>query len=150
MIAEFAAGIAGLKTITELTALVLKMNVDAAVRQKAEESNFAIINAQNLMIELQSKHHELLGEKDQLEKRLVQMEDWKAQAANYDLTDVGGIFVYASKSQEDSPTPSHWLCANCYDSSRKSILQKTHVSHRGDQYNCFGCQTEFLISPYDH
>lgn len=146
MIAEFAAGIAGLKTITELTSLVLKMNVDAAVRQKAEESNFAIINAQNLMIELQSKHQELLGEKDQLKKRLVEMENWEVESQKYTLTEFGfRAFVYTAKTNENDPTPKHWLCSECYQNRKKSILQRMGHDTKGALYLCHHCKSELHV-----
>jgi hypothetical protein len=124
MISEFAAGIAGLKTVGELASLLIKMNVDNAVTQKAIEANTAIINAQTLMLELQAKYQELLVQKDELEKRLIQIENWDAEAQKYALTEiVEGVFVYALKADQKDGAPAHWLCPDCYQNKKKSILQ---------------------------
>ena len=138
MIAEFAAGIAGLKTVSDLASLLLKMNVDAAVTEKAIEANAAVINAQSLMLELQAKHQGLLARNDELEKRIVAIQNWEAETNKYALTQiVEGIFVYALKPDASDGMPPHWLCPNCFQSQKKSILQfdYSRVAH----HNVFKC-----------
>jgi hypothetical protein len=145
MIAEFAAGIAGLKTVADLSTLLLKMNVDSAVTQKAIEANAAVINAQNLMLELQTKYQDLLSQKDALEKRLLQIENWQSEAEKYSLTEIApGVLAYALKQKHAEGVPSHWLCAHCYGKHQKSILQRGKQTEAGTYYGCTNCRTEIV------
>jgi hypothetical protein len=145
MITELSAGIAGLKTVADLAALVLKMNVDAAVKQKAEESNFAIINAQSLMLELQVQYQELLSQKNEIEKRLVEIEDWNVKAANYELKEMAGVFFFALKADQETPTPAHWLCCGCYQKRQEGILCKTVKDAGGYLYRCPLCHETYRL-----
>ena len=146
MIAEFAAGIAGLKTVSDLASLLIRMNVDTAVTQKAIEANAAIINAQSLMLELQAKHQDLLAQNDELEKRLIQIENWEAENQKYALTQIAdGLFVYALKPNESNGAPPHWLCPNCFQNKRKSILQfeYSRVAHN-NTFKCSQCELRLV------
>jgi hypothetical protein len=136
---EIGAALAGIKTFTELTTLILKAKVDSAVREKAIESQAAVISLQTSMMTLQSQYQSLLREKDELEKRLVEIEDWKVEAAKYSLKElVPGALVYAPNSDAGDTAPEHWLCTRCYQERKKSILQRTIMPR---VYVCPACQT---------
>jgi len=146
MISELTTAIAGLKAAGELGAFMLKIKVDSTVADKVRESQTAISTAQIAMLEVNLKYLELLNEANDLKKRLIEMEDWKTEAAKYTLKDIdSGIFVYAANPDQQSPAPLHWLCANCYDSKRKSILQRTSGA-RGIGYVCHHCQNSLRTS----
>lgn len=146
MYAEIAAAAASIKTFSDLTTLILKTKVDSAVTAKAIESQSAIISLQDAMLNLQSQHQSLLREKEVLEKRLIDAEDWNAEASKYSLKEIApGVFVYVLNLNGDSPTPTHWLCSRCYQEKRKSILQKTGKSGGANIYLCLLCQNTLLI-----
>jgi len=146
MYAEIAAGFAGIKTLGELTSLILKMKLDSAVTEKAIESQTAIIALQNTMLTLQSEYQALLQEKDRLEKRLVEAENWEAEASKYELIKVSeGAFVYALKPDQFTTAPSHWLCTQCYQQKQKSILQMAGKSLGRWYYSCPSCETRVTL-----
>lgn len=147
MIAETATALASIKTFSDFTGLVLQAKVTAAVREKAIESQAAIISVQSAMLTLQSQYQTLLNEKAELEKRLVAIEDWSAEAGKYELQEVGtGAFVYVLKENVNDTAPSHWLCANCYQKKQKSILQQAtpYVTRVGATFICHRCQSTLL------
>jgi hypothetical protein len=146
MIPEITAAIAGLKAAGDLGALMLKIKVDSAITDKVIESQAAIFSAQSAMIELQAKHQELLDETDTLKKQLIEMEDWKAESQKYSLIEmVEGVFVYALKPDQKDTAPPHWLCPNCYQNKKKSILQFEYSpTAHNNSFKCSQCSLQLV------
>ena len=145
MYAEIATALSTVKTVSDLTSLVLKTKVDSAVTQKAIESQSAIISLQAAMLSLQSQYQELLRQNDELKKQLIDLEDWSMEAKNYRLTEIApGVLVYARKTDDANTGPACWLCTHCYEKKQKSILQRGKMTHSGTIYSCPNCKTEIL------
>ena len=137
---EIGAALAGIKTFTELTTLILKAKVDSAVREKAIESQAAVISLQTSMMALQAQDQSLLREKNELEKRLVEVENWEDESAKYSLKEIAPhAFAYAPKPDANDAAPEHWLCTRCYQERKKSILQQTLIPR---VYECPKCKTQ--------
>ena len=78
------------------------------------------------MMMIQSDYQNILRAKEDLEKKLVEQENWDKDRARYHLARVGGgwnAFVYALKERKPAIEPAHWLCAHCYEEKKKSIFQ---------------------------
>jgi len=90
---------------------------------------------------MQSQYQSLLQEKDVLKKQLAEIEDWGAEAAKYELKDLGGgVFVYAQRPEYDTLTPAHWLCTRCYQDRQKSVLVNSgRYIPSGLRFKCFRC-----------
>jgi hypothetical protein len=145
VLTEIPAALSAIKTLGDLTALVLRTKVDSAVTEKAIESQSAMISLQSAMLSLQSQYQSLLRDKDDLEKRLISMENWNAEAQKYSLTQIAsGVFVYTLKLDEADAAPPHWLCVNCYEKKQKSILQRVSSNYEGVLYSCPNCKYEIL------
>jgi hypothetical protein len=145
MYTEIATALSTVKTMSDLTALILKTKVDSAVTQKAIESQSAIISLQSAMLSLQSQYQELLRQNEELKRQMADMENWSAEAQNYSLTEIApGVLVYASKLDNDDGSPSHWLCTHCYGKKQRSIPQRGKKNHSGTIYSCPSCKTEIL------
>ena len=149
MLLEITQALTSLKSIGDLTSLILKTTVDSTVTQKAIELHSAIISLQTAMLSIQTQNQELLTENDQLKKELMAVKNWETEATKYHLAQIyPGTFVYAIKPDELSAQPSHWLCAKCYEGKQKSILQRGTSSGSGRNYHCFTCKTS-VIGPAD-
>ena len=145
MYAEITTALTTIKTVTELTGLILKSKVDEAVRQKAIELQSLILSLQETVLSVQSKNHELLEENNALKQKLMNMKNWKAEARKYKLTEIAsGVFAYAINQDKQGTEPKHWLCANCYENQQKSILQKGKLTYDGQIYSCGHCKLEIL------
>jgi roadblock/LC7 domain-containing protein len=146
MLAEMMTAFSSLKTVSDFATFVLNARVDAAVREKAIESQAAIVAAQSAMLNLQAQHQELLSQKDELKKQLMEMENWDAEATKYSLTDLGGgVFVYALKSDQTATQPMHYICSVCYQERKKSILQQSGKTMGGVPYACFRCKNTVWV-----
>jgi hypothetical protein len=146
MYAEITAALTGLKTLGELTALVIRTKADSAITEKAIESQSVLISVQNTILTLQAQYHALLEEKQALKKQLADIEDWNTEATKYELHDMGdGVFVYVQRPEHKTLAPAHWLCARCYNEKYKSILQRTSTDRSGNIFYCQKCENTLTI-----
>src|SRR5438445_59992 len=124
MYSEIVTALSGLKTMSDLTKLVLRAKVDSAVTEKAIESQTAIISLQSAMLELQSQYQLLSVEKEELKQQLIESEEWKMERQNYTLTEIcTGVFVYAWNGNDT--TPSHWLVPTASKISKRPFCNLT-------------------------
>lgn len=146
MLAEIQSAVVTLNAISALTKAVISSKVDAALREQAIETQSALIDLNNTIFSLQSQNQSLLREKDELEKRLIEMENWQSEAQKYTLIEMTeGVFVYALKPDHKTTSPAHWLCPNCYHNKKQSILQLgySRIRHK-NTFNCPSCGLELI------
>lgn len=118
---------------------------DDAIREKVEELLNAIIPLQSQIISLQALNSAGIQEKEVLEKKLRDIEDWRKEATRYELKELAsGVYVYTIKETAKSSEPVHYLCAKCYNERKKSILQRTRQSLDGTHYVCHSCSSEII------
>ena len=138
-----------LSTITalgELTKLIVSGKVDSEVKAKAAELNNSILSLQGTLFSLQTQNQELLQAKHNLENQLVEISNWNKQASRYELHELcPGVFVYALKENENDSEPAHYICPNCYQENRRSILQSKQKHWSGTKHVCSNpsCNAEF-------
>jgi hypothetical protein len=143
MYAEIATAVSSVKTISDLTSLILKSKITDAVRENSIELQSAVIALQTAIVGIQAQNQELLNENNRLKQQLIDLKKWETDAAEYELKEVApGVFAYAFKSTPKSTSPPHWLCANCYEKKEKSILQQGRKSGPlGTPLDCPRCKT---------
>lgn len=141
MYAEITTALAGLKTVSDLASLVLRIKVDAAVTEKAIESQAAIITLQSAVLNVQLQNQELLEENKRLKQEIIDANNWEAESDKYTLTEVGGRngIVYALKPEYETTAPRHYLCPSCYEEKHKSILQSNRLVMNRTAYSCSRC-----------
>lgn len=117
------------------------------------ERNEAVAKVTDILLSVQSdallmkeRHSRLLGEIDNLNKKILEFEKWSEMESQYALYEVtSGVFVYAYKKTDKTPDPSHWLCAKCFNADKKkSILQRFKHDLHGTHYKCHTCNSEIL------
>ncbi len=145
MVPEIITAIATVKSMSDITSLLIKAKVDTATTEKAIELQSSIISLQTALLAIQAQNQDLLSAKNELEQRLAEIESWNAQAENYKLHEiVSGVFVMASQTDESDTAPAHWLCPNCYEKKQKAILQYKGNPSKGKVYSCQNCKTEII------
>ncbi len=82
----------------------------------------------------------------QLEEKVASLEAWNTEKQRYQLVDIGeGTFAFALKQSMSGGEPPHYICANCYEHSEKSILQHTHLPSGSDSMTCHRCHAKSVI-----
>lgn len=107
-------------------------------------NSFHTLHATNLV--LHSQNDELLKLKAELEKRLIKCNDFRKEKARYELREIcSGVYLYATKESHKDKEPPHYICPNCYQEHRKSILQVKSRSSSGTTYQCTNpaCKAQF-------
>lgn len=142
MIAEIKAALSAAKVTKELASAL----VDA---RDATKRNELVIEFQSSMLDLQAKmfainstYEGLLTVKKDIEAELMKLKDWEVEKEKYYLSRIrDSVFVYTLKESENSSSPNHWLCPNCFEERTKSIITKR--SEHGNTYTCFKCKFNF-------
>jgi hypothetical protein len=120
---EIVSALASLKTAFDIAKGISSLNVDFSVKEKTTELLDAIISAQSRMLALQSEYQSLLESKNELSKKIMEFEDWGRTESQYDLARIGQAIVRMPNNNHPTPSFKHYLCANCFDNKKKSILR---------------------------
>jgi hypothetical protein len=116
------------------------MQVTADVQAKVIELQAAIMAAPSDAMGAQAAQMELLERIRNLENELKGFEDWEAEKKRYQMARVGhGVTVYLPKQETMEPGEvMHALCANCFQTRRKTFLQ---LLNRAQGHTCSVCRT---------
>lgn len=148
--------LSSLKVSTDLTKSMLGIRDAQLVREKAVELTAEIMSAQASAMTAQAAQSELADRVRDLEKKIVELENWNREKQRYGLTEIAtGVFAYAVKLEEQGSEPAHHICAGCYQNGRKSVLQKEMRNPgRNALLICHACKAELItagsrgIEPY--
>lgn len=144
MTAEIAVAIAALNSAGKLAKGFVDLMRTADRQQILIEFNEQLLAAQAALFEANAKYEELAQIKGELERKLVEKEDWTQQAARYELKElVSGVFVYAVKGGMESGGPAHYLCPHCFESQQRSILSLPGPGW--GKYVCHQCKYEAVF-----
>lgn len=142
ILAQAGAALNGAATIAKG---LIALDKVADVQGKAVELQTVILQVQQSLFAAQTQEGALLEEVRALKAKLAEVEAWKATEDQHQLTALEpGKFVYVSKANAP-PTPEHWLCANCFNQRKKSILQHSWSSQGVTGYECPACKFGFQI-----
>lgn len=116
----------------------MKSAVD--INAKAIELQGVILSLQGDIGNAIAAQAQLAQENQQLKNQLAEIERFHGEAANYNIFQPWpGILVYARKDSVQRSSPPHYLCANCYQNNKKSILQQVLKNHMLN-FTCSSCQ----------
>ena len=127
----------------------LKLSYDAhTIIQAQSDILEQLLAIQFDTLTLQEKHLALINEKEELAKKLVQFEQWEKTESEYELREINrGKFVYSPKNFQQSGKQTHWLCTQCWNYRKKSILQMSYHSESDAQYICPQCKFSIQAVP---
>lgn len=123
---------------------ILKTSKDANVSTKVRELNNVILPLQSQLLSIQNDQSDLLKIKDNIEKELVELKEWNKEKDRYELKKLTtGVFVYSPKQGIKPFIEDHWLCTNCYEDNKKSILQPMNVRMVDACHFCPTCKNKY-------
>jgi hypothetical protein len=142
MVAEVYAGLSAFKAMFDMAKGLKDIN-DAAIR------NGAIIELQEQILSAQGQQSALIERIQALETEVAFFERWDGEKQRYELKQLGhhGVFAYLLKKSEQAIEPAHWICPDCYEKHRKSILQQvSRMPGRADVRVCQTCDWEAYVT----
>jgi hypothetical protein len=139
MVGEVFAGFSAAKAAFDI-AKGLK-DLDDRTRRNA-----AVLELQEQILAAQAEQASAIARIRHLEKQVADFEAWDTEK-RYELKNIGhSCFVRMLKPEARGGEPPHFVCANCYDQGRISVIQRGFPRPEARAgYFCPMCRTE--ISP---
>ena len=143
---DISTTLSAISSAKEFAALIINRKIDSAVTEKAIELQNAIIGLQSAILGLQGENQVLTQENQALKETMQRNAKWDEQAQHYQLAKIAdGVFAYHVKDQSQLAS-SPFLCAPCFDTRHRGILQRVGQDYGGTMYRCGTCSKEI----YDH
>lgn len=138
--------ISGLKLARDITKALLELDPISDVKAKVIELQEAILAAQDSAFEANAHQTAMVEKIRNLEKEITRIKAWEEEKQRYKLVSPWpGTVLYALKKERGSSEEPHWICTNCYEEGRKSIL---HPQKKGTWFVCPACKGEFYGGPH--
>lgn len=152
MIAEISSLITSSRAAYDIAKGLTSVYVDDKVRERTSELLNILLAVQTNAIAVQTNHHALLKEKDDLDKKMMEFKNWSKTERQYELKEIAsGTFVYGYKKPAESAKPDHWLCPKCFQEKNAHILQLHYDGDAGPkEYICPNCKTSIKIRTKSH
>lgn len=144
-IVEIKAAYDSAKAAFQIADGISSLKTEAAV-------NAAIIDLQRHTVDAQRGLSASLEKIDELEKEIMRLKDWSADKQRYELKDTGqGSLAYHLKEGVEPSEPAHWICPQCYEDGKKSILKhESLLVGRADTLVCHRCGFDVVTQGVRH
>ena len=134
--------ISGITSAVSLAKTLKDMGGDSETKALSTELYDSIINLQSGLLTLQGSYFQLQQEKNDILKELDSVKQWEQEKEKYELKELQkGRLLYSLKDGITGE-PHHYICTNCFQDGRKSILHLEDCGHT-HFYKCFSCDTEY-------
>jgi hypothetical protein len=142
-LAEITSVISSAKAAYDIAKGIASLKAEVDRNESISNILEILLSVQKEALALQEQYQELLYDRNELRKQLDAIKDWDSIRSQYSLMEISeGSYVYAPNQAHKSPTPRHWICANCFDNQkRKSILQLAQKRTDCFLYECPSCGT---------
>lgn len=141
---EVTMAIKSIKAAVNIAKGFSELKTEYEIKSATSDLLDSIIDVQNNLLSIQSSYGEVLDSKRNLEKKLIELEDWERTKLNYSLIEItSGVFVYVSKESQKSQNKPPWFCAKCYNEKKLSPFQRKHPNH--NDFICHNCGSQFSL-----
>lgn len=129
--------ISGLKIAGDIAKGFLELKSIADVQEKVIELQSAILSAQSSALSANADQAAMADEIRKLKEEISRVKAWESKKLRYKLhSPWAGAMVYALKKSMSDGEPPHWICAQCYENGKPSILQYKASSSVEGVYAC--------------
>ena len=145
-ISAIAGAISSLNAAVNITKAMKDLRDWSLVQSKVIELQSAILEAQGSLFSANEERAMLVEKVRDAESKIARLEAWQTEKERYQLTDIGqGTFAYALKQSMSAGEPAHYICTNCYQQSKKSVLHHMHSAGGLHVMTCPSCNTKMGI-----
>lgn len=143
MIAEISSLVASSKAAYDIAKGINSLKSEVDRNESISKVLEVLLAVQTQALSVNAIAQKLQEEKYELTKKVMEFEKWAETEAQYELKEFApGVFVYAYKKGDNLKEPMHWLCPNCWQEKKKSILQRNYHDAETGAYNCHKCKAE--------
>jgi hypothetical protein len=144
MYAEISAAIQSAKALGELVKAAHGLANYNEFVTAVYEVNAKLMAATGIALASQEKQSMLSNRIAELENELRELKNFERESQRYQLTKFafGGGYAYSLKPGMENAEPPHYLCANCMNQRKKSILQPSVEAF----LRCSVCREEIQIA----
>jgi hypothetical protein len=136
--------ISSLKFAGDIAKSFLELKTISEVRGKVIELQNAILSAQNSALAANATQASMIEEVRTLKEEIAVMKAWGSDKQRYKLISPwSGTVVYSLQESMSNSEPPHWICTNCYDDGRKSILAQQQDGNSFVSFLCPRCNAGF-------
>lgn len=131
-----------LKAAGDIAKTMIGLRDSGMLQSKTIELQSMILDAQSSAFSAQQERASLIERIGALEAEVARLKAWDTEKQRYELQKWGnGAFARVLKEGEANGEPIHALCAKCYDSGIKSILQANgHIKIYDHAWDCPTCR----------
>lgn len=105
--------------------------------------NEIVIELQGKIMEAQEAVRDGRDKMQEMQSALEQYQNWEHTSSSYKLK----LFNNNNLAYEFIGTdqPNHFICPNCYENKRRSILQYKGDYFGEQRYDCKNCKSDFVL-----
>lgn len=147
--------ISSIQNVANIAKSLIDIHDASLWQSKRSELLAAVIAAQSSALQAQGQQMALINQQMTLINRVRDLEEeirnfkaWESEKQRYELKDLGNRkFAYSLKESVQQVEPQHDICANCYNQSKKSILQlQSRDPGRHKVLMCQNCGEEIFLT----
>lgn len=147
-----AATVSTIKAAFDIGKGVQSLHTSVEVDQAIAEMLEKLLTARQQAMESLETETSLLKRIDELEHEIARLKDWTAEKERYELADTGQrSLAYRRKEGVEPAEPAHWICPQCYEDGKKSILKhETLPVGRAETLACHRCGFDVVTQGVRH
>jgi hypothetical protein len=143
MVDGIGLAITSIKSATEIVKGAIDLRDEKKINDALQEVNAKLLATQELMLAAYEERLAIHKRVEELEKMRMEIENWEREADRYSLKQlVPTVLVYALKEPVQGSEPVHYICPNCYNDRKKSLLHRRPSSFDGEVISCDNCSFE--------
>lgn len=131
-----------IKSAMDLANTLKDLKVSQAQSERINDMTMMQLEALNNAMTSKYAQEEMVETINKIQAELEGLKTWESMKIRYGLVSVDGAMVYALKEDYRKYMPPHWICANCYRLSIRSILQPVWDAGGLWILRCPACKTD--------
>ena len=121
---DIPGALASLKGAADIIKVLYESKLSSDTQEKVLALKQLIFEARELAFEAQEELAAVKGKMAELERKIMEYDQWAMDSKRYQLFQPESLqsLVYGVIENQAGVEPPHYLCTNCYQQRRKSIL----------------------------
>jgi hypothetical protein len=139
-------GLNAAKALMDIAKTIVGLRDSGKLLEAKVEFSQQLFTVQKALLDAQAEQATLVQTIRDLEQKIASFEAWDAQKDKYELKEVApGAFAYMLKPSSRAGQPPHWVCTQCYQHRKPSIMQYFGGLSDFMVYKCPECSAQFRI-----